>query len=99
MNFDRVTMDDLFAVSRLTAVLGMARVPYVIQGANTTSFVEMQKGPVVLLAGADNPWTLRITDPLRFHFVWADKSVFRIEDRKNSAMHDWQVDLTLPPTH
>ena len=96
VNFDRVTMDDLFAVSRLTSVLGMAKVPYVIQGANTTSFVEMQKGPVVLLAAADNPWTLRITDPLRFHFVWADKSVFRIEDRKNPAMHDWQVDFNAP---
>jgi len=96
VNFDRVTMSDLFAASRLTAVLGMARVPYVIQGANTTSFVEMQKGPVVLLAAADNPWTLRITEPLRFHFVWGDKGVFRIEDRKNPAQHDWQVDFTAP---
>lgn len=96
VNFDRVTMSDLFAASRLTSVLGMARVPYAIQGANTTTFGEMQKGPVVLISGADNPWTLRITDPLRFHFVWADNGVFRIEDRKNPAMHDWQVDFNAP---
>jgi hypothetical protein len=55
----------------------------------------MRRGPVVLISGGDNPWTLRITDPLRFHFV-VEGNVIRIEDRQNPTRREWTIDFGMP---
>jgi hypothetical protein len=68
-NRDRVTMGDLQAITRVTNLLGGNGRAYDIRGANSASFVEMQRGPIVLFGAGNNPWTLRITDRLRFHFT------------------------------
>lgn len=95
LNLDRVAMGDVVTATRITTVLGKAGVAYTMQGAESTSFVEMRRGPVVLISGADNRWTLRITDPLRFHFV-VEGNVLHIEDRQNPTRRDWTIDFAMP---
>lgn len=95
---DRVTMGDLLAITRVTNLLSGKGQTYDIRGANSASFVEMRRGPVVLFGGADNPWTLRIIDRLRFHFTWTAGGILRIEDRQNPSAHEWQVDFAAPET-
>ncbi len=95
---DRVVMGDLLAITRVTNVLAGKGQAYEIRGANSASFAEMQRGPVVLFGGWDNPWTLRITDRLRFHLTSSAPGIFRIEDRQNPGAHQWQVDFSAPDT-
>jgi hypothetical protein len=93
---DRVAMGDLTAITRVTNLLAKRGLAYEIRGVNSASFLDLRKGPVVLFGAGDNPWTLRITDPLRFHFTWTPPGLLRIEDRTNPGGHDWQVDYAAP---
>lgn len=94
---DRIVMGDAMAVARLTSVLGQFGRPHMLQGSDTTSFVDMQRGPVLLVGGATNLWTVRITDPLRFHLVLnLDDRTLRIEDREHPEKRDWTVDFKVP---
>lgn len=93
---DRVAMGDLLAITQVTNLLTGKGRAYDIRGANSASFVEMQRGPVVLFGAGDNPWTFRITDRLRFHFASNTAGILRIEDRQNPGAHDWQVDFSAP---
>jgi len=95
---DRVAMGDLLAITRVTNLLAGKGRAYDIRGANSASFAEMQRGPVVLFGAGDNPWTFRITDRLRFHFASNAVGILRIEDRQNPGAHDWQVDFSAPDT-
>jgi hypothetical protein len=41
---------------------------YKVQVHGQTTFIDLASGPVVLMGGSNNIWTLRLTQPLRFHF-------------------------------
>lgn len=65
-------------------------------GANTT-FADLRDGPVVLIGGFNNGWTLRLLSQLRYSLV--RDPVTRVEwiaDRQNPSHREWQVDTTLP---
>jgi hypothetical protein len=90
---DHVAFADAVSLSRLTGFLGMHGKSYSLQSAQATSFTDLQRGPTVLIAGLDNPWTRRVTDPLRFHFAHgSDPNLYWIEDRNNPSSRDWMVD-------
>jgi hypothetical protein len=77
-------------------LLGRSGKEYVVQGARSTTLTDLRRGPAVLLAGFDNAWTMRLTDPLRFHLVRGQNHVSRIEDRKDASRQDWMVDFSGP---
>jgi hypothetical protein len=93
---EKVILEDAAAAARLVAVLGRYGKPFYVQGSNTTDYPQMRKGPVILVAAGDNPWTMRITEPLRFHFVSESNGVLRIEDRKHPEIKDWAIDFLQP---
>jgi hypothetical protein len=79
-------MTDAVAFSRIAAFLGETRTPFRVESARNTTLADLTQAPVVVIGAVDNPWTLRITDPLRFHFIarnvlpkWA------IADRKDNG--------------
>jgi hypothetical protein len=84
---DLLPMTDAIAFSRVTAFLGETRTPFSVQSAKNTTLADLTKEPVVVIGAVDNPWTLRITDPLRFHFIARDNTLPKwvIADRKDSA--------------
>jgi hypothetical protein len=53
------------------------------------------QGPVVVIGAFDNPWTLRITDPLRFHFA-TEGDEHWIADRKNLSERYAEDQVTVP---
>jgi hypothetical protein len=82
---DLLPMSDAVAFSRITAFFGETRVPFQAQSAKTTTLTDLTESPVVLIGAIDNQWTMRVTDPLRFHFVHnASGPGWAIADRRNS---------------
>ena len=91
---DRVKLADANALFHLAEFLGSKGKPSRLQAAASTSLTDLRQGPVVLVAGIDNPWTTRIAQSLQFHFGFAPKeNLVWIEDRANPSRHDWQVNF------
>jgi hypothetical protein len=62
----------------------------------STPLTDLREHPVILLGGYNNQWTLRLLDPLRFHFSQAPGDGSEaILDRMQAAKR-WQRDHSLP---
>jgi hypothetical protein len=96
MNHDNVVLGDVVAAANVINILGRQQVGYNLIGANNATFAEMQRAPVVLIAAADNPWTTRLTENLRFRVMIGDGHVNYIGDVKNPMQRDWAVDFKQP---
>ena len=94
-----VTFSDAVTLTRMAGFLEAHHKSFLMQPASTTSFADLQRTPSILIAGFDNPWTIRLTDPLRFHFVSRGGSVSGIEDRLNPGNQAWSVDFQAPYAH
>ena len=57
---------------------------------------DLRQGPVVLVGGLDNQWTLRALAPLRYRFAGTDQEQYWILDTKNPAMKDWIFEPKTP---
>ena len=70
---------------------------YKVQVQGQTTFADLASGPAVLMGGSNNIWTLRLTQPLRFHFG-NDPMVtqYWIEDSAAPARRDW-IRPVVPP--
>jgi hypothetical protein len=81
-------ISDAEAFSRVTAFLGASQANYRMQGARTTTLSDLMQGPSILIGIFGNPWTQRVTEPLRFYFVrqQGDPDVY-IADRKDASKH------------
>jgi hypothetical protein len=91
---DRVKLSDANALFNLAEFLGSKDRPSRLQLAATTSLTDLMQGPVVLVAAIDNPWTIRIAQPLQFHFGFVPgQKLAWIEDRANPSRRDWAVNF------
>lgn len=64
-----VSMQSASAISQLSALLAQnGGSTTQLQSAATTPLTELKERPVILLGGYNNQWTLRLLQPLRFHF-------------------------------
>ncbi len=97
--FDRVSMADVVAVSRVAGMLGKNSVPYAVQGVESTGFADLRRGPTVLVSGMDNQWTVRAVKDLRFSFA-NQPGLTRawIADKNNPLSRTWLVDFGTPYT-
>jgi hypothetical protein len=91
-SMDHLVLPDVIALSRIVGFLGKAGRDYALQGALSTNLTDLRRGPTVLIAAFDNPWTLRLLEPLRFHFEWHDGRSC-IDDRQHPEQRDWYVDF------
>ena len=86
---------DAFATADFARWLGTKDKRFRIAVAGSISITDLQPATVLLVGGADNPWTLYATEDLRFHFSAKSDSVpiipMRIEDRKNPSGQDWSL--------
>ena len=90
---DRISFYDANALFRLAGLLGSHGKPARLQTSIATTLTDMRQGPVVLIAGFDNEWTMRVTQILRYHFAASNDSIFWIEDREDPSRRDWSVDF------
>lgn len=88
---EMVPVSDIVSYSELTKLLTEHGHTYRTQGSTETSFSQLQRGPVILVGGFDNAWTLRLTSTLRYRFNTPGALVGVITDSKNPANH-WSFD-------
>ncbi len=65
--------------------------------ASQASFPMLREGPVVLVGALDNPWTMRLTQNLRYGFADDGQSMY-VVDRKNPSSRQWSVNLKQAPS-
>lgn len=91
----RISLPAVQAISQVAGLLQTQHKQFRIHEAVSTNLQDLHGLPVVLIAGYNNSWTLRLLKPLRFHLT-GDASFRYIEDADNPGNHDWGVDFDKP---
>ena len=84
-NLTAVVIDDLNATVKVAGILQSHAKQYSLKGEGATNLDELRHGPTVFVGAFDNAWTLRLTNPLRYHFA-----------NDPNMNHLWIVDSTAP---
>jgi hypothetical protein len=61
--------------------------------SGSTTLDDLQQGPVILIGGLDNEWTLRSLSHLRYRFAGTDQEQYWVVDTKSPGNRSWAVDL------
>jgi hypothetical protein len=92
-----VDFSDATTLSRMAGLFEARGKQYSMRIGSSTTFADLRNGPVVLVGGFNNGWTMRLLGQLRYHLVRDPATqVEWIEDRQNPSKRDWMVDSTTP---
>lgn len=92
-NLTAVVIDDLNAVIQVTGILKSNGRQYSLKGEGATNLTDLRNGPTVFVGAFDNAWTLRLTNPLRYHFANnPEMTKFSIVDSESPSRTNWSVD-------
>lgn len=80
---DMVPVSDIVSYSRITDVLAKKNHAYTTMGSSDVTIEQIRSGPVVLIGGLDNLWTLRLTSKLRYRFEQKGQTVHGIIDSEH----------------
>jgi hypothetical protein len=90
-----LAIPDVMTLTHLGAALEMRGKPFRISTATQANFAQLREGPVILIGAFNNPWTLRLTQNLRFGFVFKDR-VVSIIDRHSATQRQWSTNWNTP---
>ena len=90
-----LALADVITLTRTAAALETRHKAFRVLPASEASFAQLREGPIVLIGGFDNIWTLRVTQKLRFGFESKD-GVAIIVDRKSPQQTTWATAWDLP---
>lgn len=93
IDYTFVSMQIASAIAQLSGTMEHGGVTTELAPSATTSLPELREHSVTLLGGYNNEWTLRLTDPMRFHFIPGTDEM--IVDRMNPKVR-WERDMSLP---
>jgi len=88
-----VSMQAASAIAQVSALLERSGATTELQNAATTTLTELREHPVVFVGGYNNQWTLRLLQPLRFHF--SPEATPSIVDATQPGV-GWERDHTQP---
>jgi hypothetical protein len=97
-----IPIDDATVLTSMASVLGKKGIPFRIAGANQTSLTDLRMQPVILIGAADNKWTLRLTQGLRYRIEVVrprgpnNDPIASIVDREQPANGSWKIDFSIP---
>ncbi|HEY4379765.1 MAG TPA: hypothetical protein VGN01_05425 [Acidobacteriaceae bacterium] len=95
VDYPFISIQSAAAAAQVSALLERSGgVTSQLRSAATTQITELREHPVILLGGYNNQWTLRLVQPLRFHFSPVADGEW-IVDNENPGKH-WERDSTLP---
>jgi hypothetical protein len=90
-----LALADVITLTRTAAALETRHKAFRVLPASEAGFAQLREGPIVLIGGFDNIWTLRVTQKLRFGFESKD-GVAIIVDRKSQKQTTWATAWDLP---
>jgi hypothetical protein len=77
------------AVVKISNLLQSRNKPYRVLKASEATFNDFMGQASVLIGAYNNPWSLRLMEPLRFHFGTSESERGRICDRDNPQQTGW----------
>lgn len=86
---DRVTFAASMALSTVSSVLGGMKKVFHVRHVNDANLNDLEDGPVVLVGGFSNRWTMNLDSGLRFDLTRDGTSRY-VADRKNASSRAWQ---------
>jgi hypothetical protein len=87
-----VAIDDLSAIVKIAGLIQSNGRQYSLRGEGTTTLADLRSGPAIFFGAFDNAWTLRLTNPLRYHFSNnPEMTEVRIVDSTAPAQSRWVV--------
>lgn len=94
--YEQVTLTDVESLSKITNYMVRHDLSFKLAGAGAADIADLRTGPVLLFAGLDNRWTMRLSQHLRYRFVdSADNTIGAIEDAQTPG-RTWQVNFKVP---
>ena len=85
--FPIAVLTDAITLANVAGILRADKKAFSIRGEAATTFGDLQKGPAVLLGAYNNDWTMRLMEPMRFHFgLDPDNYIWWIEDRQKPGV-------------
>lgn len=84
------------SIGRISGLLGRDGAAMDLQFSNATPLTVLREQPVVLVGGYNNQWTMRLLNPMPYHFaqITAERAA-AIVDTKDPSQH-WMRDPALP---
>ena len=93
IDYSFVSFQNASAIAQVSSMLARSGVAMQMISAPSTPLTDLSGHSVVLLGGYNNPWTLRLIEPLRFHFSPPDDEI--ILDREHPEIR-WTRDRSRP---
>jgi hypothetical protein len=90
---EAIIFSDTVAVLRISNYLATHRRDSYLRLAPATTLEDLRSGPVVLIGGIDNPWTLHALAPLPYRFSGTRQESYWISDRNHPGKKDWGLDI------
>jgi hypothetical protein len=87
---NEVSFGDSLALSRLSRILGAMGKDFHVRYTQDSTLDDLKEGPVVLIGGFSNSWTMRLGSELRYNFEH-DGTAHYISDRQNPGSRIWEA--------
>jgi hypothetical protein len=91
MHEDQIALSDATAMTLVSGLFKSKDKPFRIRRAARMALADLREGPVVLVGAFNNSWSMRLAEPMRFHFQRLPGHNLAIVDRQN-ASRVWSVD-------
>ena len=93
IDYPFVSMQIASSISQISGTLAQLGVTAQLLSSASTPLTELREHSITLLGGYNNEWTMRLLQPLRFHFT--PEPVESIVDQLHPGVH-WQRNHSLP---
>ena len=90
-----VSMQSASAIASVSGLVDRNGAATQLQAAASTPLTELRNRPVILLGGYNNQWTMRLLNPLPFHFATGQGQEESIVETAPPHAH-WERDASLP---
>jgi hypothetical protein len=90
-----LVFSDAIAVHSISAYLDSQRRDSTMRLAAAMTLEDLRGGPVILVGGIDNPWTLRTLASLPYRFAGTPEESYWIFDQKNPNPKEWAVNIKM----
>jgi hypothetical protein len=84
-----ISLTSAMALSSISAGLGQMHKVFHVRHVNEADLSDLEDGPVVLIGGFGNRWTMNLDGDLRFDLAH-DGSLRYIADRRNASSRAWE---------
>jgi hypothetical protein len=91
-----VSYTDAVTLAQLSGELRARQKPFRIRRPESTAFADLRDGPVILVGGFNNAWTMRLGEGLRFTLAREDARRY-IQDRQHPDSRAWSAGGKMVP--